>query len=70
MDWVWTSNLKCKRVLRSTWCSGGWRQDDDVLGCGGTILAKKALQERVGVVHMSDGSASHQAYMDRAKLVG
>lgn len=42
--------------------------DDEVLGCGGTILAKKALGARIGIVYVSDGSASHASHMDPAEL--
>jgi LmbE family N-acetylglucosaminyl deacetylase len=32
--------------------------DDEVLGCGGTILKKRAAGARVHLVHMTDGGAS------------
>ncbi len=34
--------------------------DDETLGCGGTLLRKRALGARVAVIFMTDGTASHQ----------
>jgi LmbE family N-acetylglucosaminyl deacetylase len=38
-------------------------QDDEVLGCGGTILRKRRAGAAVTVVFMTDGSASHTDLM-------
>jgi LmbE family N-acetylglucosaminyl deacetylase len=42
--------------------------DDETLGCGGTILAKKAVGAAVQIVYMTDGSRSHTAHIDPAEL--
>jgi LmbE family N-acetylglucosaminyl deacetylase len=42
--------------------------DDEVLGCGGTILLKRQLGAEVRIVFLTDGSASHGNAVDRAKL--
>lgn len=36
-------------------------QDDEVLGCGGTILQKKKLGANIKIVFMTDGSSSHKS---------
>src|SRR5262245_5575363 len=38
-------------------------EDDEVLGCGGTILRKRRLGADVAVVFMTDGSGSHPGLM-------
>lgn len=42
--------------------------DDEVLGCGGTILKKRAMGAAVHLVHMTDGGAS-SSLMPRSNLV-
>lgn len=44
-------------------------EDDETLGCGGTILRKRALGARVEIVFMTDGAASHApALIERTAL--
>jgi LmbE family N-acetylglucosaminyl deacetylase len=38
-------------------------QDDEVLGCGGTILLKRAAGAAVNIVFMCDGSTSHSRFI-------
>jgi LmbE family N-acetylglucosaminyl deacetylase len=38
-------------------------QDDEVLGCGGTIIRKRRAGADVAVVFLTDGSASHPSLM-------
>lgn len=42
--------------------------DDETLGCGGTIVAKRAAGARVRIVVLTDGSASHRALMPEESL--
>ncbi len=42
--------------------------DDETLGCGGTILRKKAAGAAVKLVFVTDGSRSHAAFMAEAEL--
>lgn len=42
--------------------------DDETLGCGGTIIRKKAAGAALKIVFMTDGSRSHAALMDEASL--
>ncbi len=42
--------------------------DDEVLGCGGTILLKRRLGADVRVAFLTDGTASHGDRVDRRKL--
>ncbi len=42
--------------------------DDEALGCGGTILRKKAAGATVKLVFVTDGSRSHAALMPEAEL--
>jgi LmbE family N-acetylglucosaminyl deacetylase len=42
--------------------------DDEVLGCGGTIARKVTLGARVRVCFLTDGSASHPQWIDKAQL--
>ena len=44
-------------------------QDDEVLGCGGTILSKIAAGADVRCVFLTDGSASHRGLLARDELV-
>lgn len=39
-------------------------QDDEVLGCGGAILQKNAVETPVHLVFMTDGSTSHRRFID------
>jgi LmbE family N-acetylglucosaminyl deacetylase len=43
--------------------------DDETLGCGGTILRKRAAGADVTVVFLTDGRQSHAAHTDVEKLV-
>ena len=43
-------------------------QDDETLGCGGTIARKRKLGARVRVIFVTDGSRSHDGLIDRAEL--
>jgi len=38
-------------------------QDDETLGCGGTIILKKSAGARLGIVFMTDGGTSHSRLM-------
>lgn len=42
--------------------------DDETLGCGGTIVQKKAVGAAIKLVFMTDGSQSHASLIDTAKL--
>lgn len=43
-------------------------QDDETLGCGGTILKKKAAGAEVGMVFLADGGTSHEKLMAPAEM--
>lgn len=43
-------------------------QDDETLGCGGTLARKMAAGADVSVVFLTDGSASHPQFMPGEKL--
>ncbi len=43
-------------------------QDDETLGCGGTIALKRRAGARVAVVFLTDGSRSHERFLDRESL--
>jgi LmbE family N-acetylglucosaminyl deacetylase len=43
-------------------------QDDETLGCGGTIALKRADGATVGCVFMTDGATSHSTFMDGKEL--
>jgi LmbE family N-acetylglucosaminyl deacetylase len=43
-------------------------QDDETLGCGGTIARKRNLGARVRIIFMTDGSRSHEGFMSREEL--
>ncbi|MEZ5276853.1 MAG: PIG-L family deacetylase [Opitutaceae bacterium] len=43
-------------------------QDDETLGCGGTILQKSALGTPVHLVFMTDGSTSHSRFISQDEL--
>ena len=43
-------------------------QDDETLGCGGTIIRKKQAGAEVKIVFMTDGSQSHSHLMSEEKL--
>lgn len=42
--------------------------DDESLGCGGTILRKRALAAPVTIVFLTDGAHSHDRYADPADM--
>lgn len=44
--------------------------DDETLGCGGTILRKRAAGANVGIVFMTDGRTSHRKLIPEDQLVG
>jgi len=43
-------------------------QDDETLGCGGTIARKRLLGARVRVIFITDGSRSHEGRMAREEM--
>lgn len=43
-------------------------QDDETLGCGGTIILKTQAGARVTIVFLTDGSTSHRRFMPAAEL--
>jgi LmbE family N-acetylglucosaminyl deacetylase len=43
-------------------------QDDETLGCGGTIILKKRAGANVKVVFLTDGSSSHRQFVSEQKL--
>jgi LmbE family N-acetylglucosaminyl deacetylase len=43
-------------------------QDDETLGCGGTLIKKKRAGAEVQIVFMTDGSSSHDQLMPKAQL--
>ena len=43
-------------------------QDDETLGCGGTIMLKRRAGTPVSCVFMTDGSTSHRQYMQEDQL--
>jgi LmbE family N-acetylglucosaminyl deacetylase len=44
-------------------------QDDETLGCGGTIIRKREAEAQVKIVFMTDGSHSHDRFMTEAELI-
>ncbi len=44
-------------------------QDDETLGCGGTIIRKRDIGADVQLVFMTDGSSSHSQFVPAAELV-
>lgn len=44
-------------------------QDDETLGCGGTIIAKKAMDATVVVVFLTDGRNSHAGLLAEDELM-
>ena len=44
-------------------------QDDETLGCGGTIARKKEAGAEVKVVFMTDGSLSHHRFIAQDELI-
>jgi LmbE family N-acetylglucosaminyl deacetylase len=43
-------------------------QDDETLGCGGTVILKRRAGATVTLVFMTDGSTSHREYMKEERL--
>jgi LmbE family N-acetylglucosaminyl deacetylase len=43
-------------------------QDDETLGCGGTIILKTEAGARITIVFLTDGSTSHRRFMPAAEL--
>lgn len=43
-------------------------QDDETLGCGGTIALKRAVETAVTIAFMTDGCRSHSRFMDGGEL--
>ncbi|MEM7204951.1 MAG: PIG-L family deacetylase [Planctomycetota bacterium] len=75
---AWRARL-CQRIARQQrcWSDAELRapavvlaphQDDETLGCGATIAAKRAAGARVEIVFLADGSSSHARFMDRQAL--
>ena len=44
-------------------------QDDETLGCGGTIIRKREAGAEVNIVFMTDGSRSHHRFIPEEKLI-
>jgi LmbE family N-acetylglucosaminyl deacetylase len=44
-------------------------QDDETLGCGGTIIRKREAGAQVKIVFMTDGSRSHDRFIPEAELI-
>lgn len=44
-------------------------QDDETLGCGGTIVRKREAGAKVKIVFMTDGSRSHHRFVPEEKLI-
>ena len=44
-------------------------QDDETLGCGGTIIRKRQQGAKVQIVFMTDGSRSHDRFIPEEKLI-
>ena len=44
-------------------------QDDETLGCGGTIIRKQEAGAEVKIVFMTDGSRSHHRFIPEEKLI-
>jgi LmbE family N-acetylglucosaminyl deacetylase len=44
-------------------------QDDETLGCGGTLIQKRASDAQVAVVFMTDGRQSHANFLPPEELV-
>lgn len=44
-------------------------QDDETLGCGGTIIRKREAEAKVKIVFMTDGSRSHDRFIPQAELI-
>jgi LmbE family N-acetylglucosaminyl deacetylase len=42
--------------------------DDETLGCGGTIIAKRSAGARVVIAFMTDGSTSHKQFLPAEEL--
>ena len=57
-----TLNLASSSVVFSP------HQDDETLGCGGTIIRKTRLGAQVWIVFMTDGSGSHQGIIPENEL--
>ena len=43
-------------------------QDDETLGCGGTIIRKRAAEAEVKIIFMTDGSRSHDRFIPEDEL--
>ncbi len=54
-------------LARSAWVFAP-HQDDEVLGCGGTILRKRAVGARVRIAFLSDGSGSHKHLLPAGEI--
>jgi LmbE family N-acetylglucosaminyl deacetylase len=44
-------------------------QDDETLGCGGTIIRKREAEAEIKIVFMTDGSHSHDRFIPEAELI-
>ena len=44
-------------------------QDDETLGCGGTIIRKREAGAEVKIVFMTDGSQSHHHFTSESELI-
>ncbi len=44
-------------------------QDDETLGCGGTIIRKHEAGAKIKIVFMTDGSRSHHRFIPEDELI-
>ena len=58
-----TSELAASAIVFSP------HQDDETLGCGGTIARKKEAGAEIKIVFMTDGSLSHHHFITQDKLI-
>lgn len=57
-----TPSWNCPTIIFSP------HQDDETLGCGGTLIKKKRTGAEVQIVFMTDGSASHDSLIPKQQL--
>jgi LmbE family N-acetylglucosaminyl deacetylase len=65
---IWNSREMTAETLRRPAIFFSPHQDDETLGCGGTIIQKIASGAQVWVVFMTDGHQSHKHLMAPKKL--
>lgn len=71
--WQSALTVRCRRAMPAELAAPAFvfapHPDDETLGCGGTILRKRAAGADVQVVFLTDGSSSHRTLMDPVELV-